>query len=104
MNREPTNILAFERRNTPLSVDIPAPLSALFCDNDEMWRAFFETAHLKESRPAFSEAGELLRFFLLPPVRAAAAWRPFGAPGPPAWIGHSRARRANLRVLAEYLK
>ncbi|MDH5192938.1 MAG: hypothetical protein OEW32_04570, partial [Nitrospira sp.] len=65
----------FVRRQTPFPVDIPTALTDRFV-NDRLkqiqWKAFVRKGHLAAEQVSLSEVVELLRGFLMPPMRAAA--------------------------------
>lgn len=82
----------FGRRLTPLPAGTPVALTATFTENPAkvaQWRAFLTRAGVAANAPALHDTAVLLSAFLLPPIAAAAASRPYEghwSPGGP-W-GH----------------
>ena len=65
----------FTRRQTPIPVDIPTALTDRFVTDrlkQTQWNAFVRKGHLAAEQISLSDVVELLRAFLIPPMRAAA--------------------------------
>lgn len=63
----------FTRRQTPFPVDIPTALTDRFVKDrlkQTQWNAFVRKGHLAAKQVSLNEIVELLRGFLLPPMRA----------------------------------
>jgi predicted nucleotidyltransferase component of viral defense system len=66
---------SFRRRQTPVPEATPPALAPPFFADDHtavQWAAFARKTRLPEETPPFTDVGELLRSFLLPPIRAVA--------------------------------
>jgi len=65
----------FTQRQTPLPVDIPTALTDRFVKErlkQTQWNAFVRKSHLAPEQMSLNEVVEVLRGFLMPPLRAAA--------------------------------